>query len=88
MTTQDLSPADYLKKILNAKVYEVAQETPLERAPLLSARLKNDIYFKREDLQQVFSFKLRGAYNKMAQLTSAQRAISFSYRASNRPSRR
>lgn len=65
---------DYLKKILNAKVYEVAQETPLERAPLLSERLKNDIYFKREDLQQVFSFKLRGAYNKMAQLTEAQRA--------------
>ena len=65
---------DYLKKILNAKVYEVAQETPLERAPLLSARLKNDVYFKREDLQQVFSFKLRGAYNKMAQLSEAQRA--------------
>ena len=65
---------DYLKKILNAKVYEVAQESPLERAPLLSARLKNEIYFKREDLQQVFSFKLRGAYNKMAQLTEAQRA--------------
>jgi threonine dehydratase len=65
---------DYLKKILNAKVYEVAQESPLERAPLLSARLKNDVYFKREDLQQVFSFKLRGAYNKMANLTEAQRS--------------
>jgi threonine dehydratase len=65
---------DYLKKILNAKVYEVAEESPLERAPLLSARLKNDVYFKREDLQQVFSFKLRGAYNKMAQLSEAQRS--------------
>jgi threonine dehydratase len=64
---------DYLKKILTAKVYEVAQESPLERAPLLSARIKNDIYFKREDLQQVFSFKLRGAYNKMAHLSQEQR---------------
>ena len=65
---------DYLKKILNAKVYEVAQESPLELAPLLSARIKNQVYFKREDLQQVFSFKLRGAYNKMAHLSPEQRA--------------
>ncbi|NEN74884.1 threonine ammonia-lyase, biosynthetic [Pelistega sp. NLN82] len=59
----------YLKKILTAKVYEVAQETSLDYAKLLSARLNNDIYLKREDKQQVFSFKIRGAYNKMAHLS-------------------
>ncbi len=59
---------DYLKKILNAKVYDVAIETPLQHAPLLSARLGQHVLLKREDLQPVFSFKLRGAYNKMAQL--------------------
>ena len=61
--------ADYLERILNARVYDVAQETPLESAPNLSARLNNNILLKREDLQSVFSFKLRGAYNKMAQLS-------------------
>ena len=65
-------PTDYLKKILTARVYEVAVETPLELAPMLSQRMDNQIYFKREDMQSVFSFKLRGAYNKMAQLTPAQ----------------
>ncbi|MEO0985665.1 MAG: threonine ammonia-lyase, biosynthetic [Cyanobacteria bacterium J06639_14] len=60
--------ADYLEKILTARVYDVAQETPLELAPRLSERLANLIYLKREDMQSVFSFKLRGAYNKMAQL--------------------
>ncbi len=64
---------DYLEKILNARVYDVAVETPLELAPNLSARNGNRIYFKREDMQPVFSFKLRGAYNKMASLTPAQR---------------
>ncbi|MEM9006209.1 MAG: threonine ammonia-lyase, biosynthetic [Cyanobacteria bacterium P01_F01_bin.86] len=59
---------DYLEKILTARVYDVAQETPLELAPRLSERLANLIYLKREDMQSVFSFKLRGAYNKMAQL--------------------
>jgi threonine dehydratase len=59
---------DYLKKILTARVYDVAQETPLELAPTLSQRFGNRIYFKREDMQSVFSFKLRGAYNKMAHL--------------------
>lgn len=62
-------PADYLERILNARVYDVAQETPLESAPNLSARLRNQILLKREDMQSVFSFKLRGAYNKMAQLS-------------------
>ncbi|MBX9964881.1 MAG: threonine ammonia-lyase, biosynthetic [Burkholderiales bacterium] len=63
---------DYLTRILTARVYDVAVETPLERAPLLSRRLGNDLLLKREDLQPVFSFKIRGAYNKMAQLTTAQ----------------
>ena len=59
---------DYLQKILRARVYEVARETPLDFAPNLSRRLANSIWLKREDLQPVFSFKLRGAYNRMAQL--------------------
>jgi len=62
----------YLKRILNARVYDVAIETPLEAAPNLSARTGNTILLKREDMQPVFSFKLRGAYNKMAQLTPEQ----------------
>jgi len=63
---------EYLRRILNARVYDVAEETPLEPAPLLSARLANRVLLKREDLQPVFSFKLRGAYNKMVNLTRAQ----------------
>ena len=62
----------YLKRILTARVYDVAIESPLEAAPNLSARIGNNILLKREDMQPVFSFKLRGAYNKMAQLTPAQ----------------
>jgi len=62
----------YLKRILNARVYDVAIETPLEAAPNLSARIGNNVLLKREDVQPVFSFKLRGAYNKMAHLTPAQ----------------
>jgi len=60
--------SDYLERILTARVYDVAQETPLEYAPNLSARLNNKLLLKREDMQSVFSFKLRGAYNKMVQL--------------------
>ena len=59
---------DYLKRILNSKVYDVAVESPLELAPLISARIHNKVWLKREDTQEVFSFKLRGAYNKMANL--------------------
>ena len=59
---------DYLKRILTARVYEVAEETPLDAAPNLSARLGHAVWLKREDLQQVFSFKLRGAYNRMSRL--------------------
>lgn len=64
-------PSDYLERILTARVYDVAQETPLELAPNLSQRLHNQLLLKREDAQSVFSFKLRGAYNKMAQLLPA-----------------
>src|SRR3982751_2543419 len=64
---------DYLERILKARVYDVATETPLEPAPALSQRLKNRLLLKREDLQPVFSFKLRGAYNKMAALSVARR---------------
>jgi len=58
-----------LKRILTSKVYGAAVETPLEKAAKLSERLKNDVYLKREDLQPIFSFKLRGAYNRIAQLS-------------------
>lgn len=70
--TRPLQPADYLQKILTARVYDVAIESPLEPARALSRRLHNKILLKREDQQAVFSFKLRGAYNKMAHLTSEQ----------------
>ena len=63
---------DYLEKILKARVYDVAIESPLEAAPILSARLHNNLLLKREDMQPVFSFKLRGAYNKMVQLPPAR----------------
>ncbi len=65
---------DYLQKILTAKVYDVAIESPLDLAPTLSRRIGNRVLLKREDQQPVFSFKLRGAYNKMAQLSAAERA--------------
>ena len=67
-----LKPADYLKKILTARVYDVAVESALEPAKALSLRLNNTVLLKREDQQPVFSFKLRGAYNKMAHLSPAQ----------------
>jgi threonine dehydratase len=63
-------PVDYLQKILTARVYDVAIETPLELAPTLSRACGNRVLLKREDTQPVFSFKLRGAYNKMAQLSA------------------
>jgi threonine dehydratase len=72
MTTSKLQPADYLKKILNARVYDVATESALEPAKNLSRRLHNKVLLKREDQQPVFSFKLRGAYNKLAHLTPEQ----------------
>ena len=63
---------DYLERILSARVYDVAVESPLEPAPALSARLGNTLLLKREDMQPVFSFKIRGAYNKMIRLGSAE----------------
>jgi threonine dehydratase len=63
--------SDYIERILKARVYDVAIESPLDPARLLSRRFGNDIRLKREDLQPVFSFKLRGAYNKIAQLSDA-----------------
>ena len=65
---------DYLQKILTARVYDVAVESALDLAPTLSRRIGNRVLLKREDQQPVFSFKLRGAYNKMAHLSAAERA--------------
>jgi threonine dehydratase len=64
---------EYVKKIQEARVYDVAQKTPLELAVTLSSRLDNRVWLKREDLQPVFSFKLRGAYNKISSLNESQR---------------
>jgi len=64
----------YVKKILTSRVYDVAVETPLQTARQLSERLGNTVLLKREDLQPVFSFKIRGAYNKLTQLTTEERA--------------
>ncbi len=69
-----MSSDDYLQRVLKARVYDVAIESPLEAAPRLSQRLGNQVLFKREDLQPVFSFKLRGAYNKIAHLSAATAA--------------
>jgi threonine dehydratase len=69
-----MTDTDYIERILNAQVYDVAIESPLEAATSLSARLNNRIWLKREDLQPVFSFKLRGAYNKLASLSDEKLA--------------
>ncbi|KXS47541.1 MAG: threonine dehydratase, partial [Marinobacter sp. T13-3] len=72
--TGTIMPQRYIKKILDARVYDVAIETPLTEARSLSKRLGNNILIKREDLQPVFSFKIRGAYNRIAQLSEEQKA--------------
>lgn len=64
---------DYVRDILDARVYDVAVQTPIDRMTRLSARLGRDVHLKREDLQPVFSFKIRGAYNRIARLTEAER---------------
>jgi threonine dehydratase len=69
-----IASEDFLRHVLTARVYDVARETELDEAPQLSARTGNRVLLKREDNQPVFSFKLRGAYNKMARLDAAQRA--------------
>ena len=68
---------DYIERILKARVYDVAIQSPLDRMPRMSARLGSEVLLKREDLQPVFSFKLRGAYNKVANLseTAARRGV-------------
>ena len=66
-------PSQYIKRILEARVYDVATETPVHDMPLMSAELGNRVLVKREDLQPVFSFKLRGAYTKIALLSDAQK---------------
>ncbi len=72
LVTAELS--QLLRDVLTSRVYDVARETPLDRAPRLSERLDNEVLLKREDLQPVFSFKLRGAYNKIAHLQDKDRA--------------
>jgi threonine dehydratase len=64
-----------LREILTSRVYEVARETTLDEAPRLSMRVQNKVWLKREDQQPIFSFKIRGAYNRIARLTPAERAI-------------
>jgi len=66
-------PHTYIKRILDARIYDLAVETPLDSIPLISARTQNNVLLKREDLQPVFSFKIRGAYNRLLKLTDAQR---------------
>jgi len=81
MSTRQSSPAEqsllehYVKKILAAPVYDLAVRTPLQPAPALSESLGNQILLKREDLQPTFSFKIRGAYNKLVQLSDRQKAL-------------
>lgn len=65
-------PQSYIKRILDARIYDLAVETPLDKAPSLSARTDNTVLLKREDLQPVFSFKVRGAYNKLLQLSDEE----------------
>lgn len=67
-------PQNYLKRILDARIYDLAVETPLDSVPLISSRIGNTVLLKREDLQPVFSFKLRGAYNKLLRLSDVQKA--------------
>src|SRR3954469_18109325 len=64
---------DYVREILDARVYDVATHTPLDRMVRLGARLGRDVLLKREDLQPVFSFKIRGAYNRIARLSEEDR---------------
>ncbi len=66
-------PQNYLKRILDARIYDLAVETPLDAVPLISSRIGNNVLLKREDLQPVFSFKVRGAYNKLRRLSNDQK---------------
>lgn len=64
---------DYLRRTLEARIYDLVLETPLQEAPLISAQVNNKVFLKREDMQPIFSFKIRGAYNKLLQLTPEQK---------------
>uniref|UniRef100_K3XBL6 Threonine dehydratase n=1 Tax=Globisporangium ultimum (strain ATCC 200006 / CBS 805.95 / DAOM BR144) TaxID=431595 RepID=K3XBL6_GLOUD len=72
-SASDESPPNYRRMVLESRVYDVARQTPLQHAPSLSHELQNRVYFKREDLQPVFSFKIRGSYNKMASLSEEEK---------------
>ncbi|KAJ2521115.1 threonine deaminase [Coemansia sp. RSA 1939] len=74
LATDGEGEPDYLQMILNSYVYDVASETPLTQATNLSAKCNNKVFLKRDDLQDVFSFKIRGAYNKISHLTAAEKA--------------
>jgi threonine dehydratase len=74
MRHTDISPDAILRLILTSRVYDVAEETPLDQALHLSRRLGNDVLLKREDLQPVFSYKLRGAYNRIAHMSDVERS--------------
>ena len=73
-STTEQNRQTYLRRVLTARVYDVAHETPLDEAKKLSKRIGNKVLLKREDQQPVFSFKLRGAFNKMVHLTPEERA--------------
>ena len=68
-----MTPDAMLRLILTSRVYDVARSTPLDEAPRLSHRTNNHVFLKREDLQPIFSYKLRGAYNRIANLTEDER---------------
>jgi threonine dehydratase len=69
----DYEQPDYLRMILTARVYDIIKETPLQEAVNLNSKLGSKIYLKREDLQPVFSFKIRGAYNRLAHLSDEEK---------------
>jgi threonine dehydratase len=75
MTATAYSLSDYAQRILTARVYDVAVETPLDPMPRLSERLAKTVFLKREDLQPVFSFKMRGAYNTIVRLPATERNL-------------
>ena len=81
----------YLELISKSRVYDVADKTPVTFATNLSSKLKNDVYLKREDMQPIFSFKIRGAYNKIANLNQEQQkrgVITVSYTHLTLPTKR
>ena len=80
-----VSGADYLRQILRAPIYEVATVTPLQDMPRLTARIGNHVQIKREDRQPVHSFKLRGAYNMVSNLTEEQKRARRHCRISGKP---